>query len=105
MDGTSARFHSCRLGRTCGYGGAGGEHSSARELIRIQPNVAWFSPILNKERQKDAEGILAQGNVIGRTSTFKIKEKLPPSIGKKDDLCYVCLLHFKWLVFLKETLC
>ncbi|KAG0246241.1 hypothetical protein BGX31_003707 [Mortierella sp. GBA43] len=88
MDGTSARFHSCRLGRTCGYGGAGGEHSSARELIRIQPNVAWFSPILNKERQKDAEGILAQGNVIGRTSTFKIKEKLPPSIGKKDDLCY-----------------
>ncbi|KAI8360433.1 beta-lactamase-like protein [Mortierella sp. GBAus27b] len=75
MDGTSARFHSCRLGRTCGYGGAGGEHSSARELIRIQPNVAWFSPILNKERQKD------------------------------DDLCYVCLLHFKWFVFLKGSLC
>ncbi|KAK3808521.1 MAG: hypothetical protein J3Q66DRAFT_355004 [Benniella sp.] len=89
MDGTSARFHSCRLGKTCGYGGAGGEHSSARELIRIQPNVAWFSPLLNKSRpQADAETILAQGQVIGRTSTFKIKERLPQTIGKRDDLCY-----------------
>ncbi|KAI1306460.1 hypothetical protein EDD11_004752 [Mortierella claussenii] len=91
LDGTTARFHSCRLGRTCGYGGAGSEHLSARELIRIQPNVSWFSPMLNKERrqqQPETDHILAQGTVVGRKSTFKIKEKLPPTIGKKDDLCY-----------------
>jgi len=90
VDGKSARFHSCRLGKTCGYGGAGGEHSSARELIRIQPNVTWFSPLLNKSRPPaDAETILAQGQVIGRTSTFLIKEQLPQTIRKRDDLCYV----------------
>ncbi|KAI8603830.1 hypothetical protein EDD21DRAFT_10034 [Dissophora ornata] len=92
LDGTSVRFHSCRLGPTCGYGGAGGEHSSVRELIRIQPNVAWFSAMLQKERegerQREGDNILAQGKVVGRDYSFKIKERLPPSIGKRDDLCY-----------------
>ncbi|KAF9964019.1 hypothetical protein BGZ70_007025 [Mortierella alpina] len=90
LDGTTARFHSCRLDRTCGYGGAGGEHSSARELISIQPNVSWFSESLNKDRANGSDGgsVVAQGNVVGRSNSFKIKSKLPPCIGKRDDFCY-----------------
>ncbi|KAG0212511.1 hypothetical protein BGX33_003499 [Mortierella sp. NVP41] len=89
VDGSTARFHSCRLDKTCGYGGAGGEHAGSRMLIRIQPNVAWFSPLLHQGRQDAGEdGILAQGTVVGRGNTFKIKERLPPSIGKRDDLFY-----------------
>ncbi|KAG0276922.1 hypothetical protein BGZ95_006831 [Linnemannia exigua] len=90
VDGSTARFHSCRLDKTCGYGGAGGEHAGSRMLIRIQPNVAWFSPLLRRERQDAAgdEGILAQGTVVGRSNSYKIKEILPPSIGKRDDLFY-----------------
>ncbi|KAF9291169.1 hypothetical protein BGZ68_004874 [Mortierella alpina] len=90
LDGTTARFHSCRLDRTCGYGGAGGEHSSARELIRIQPNVSWFSESLNKDRVNGNDGgsVVAQGNVVGRSNSFKIKSRLPPCIGKRDDFCY-----------------
>ncbi|CAO3564817.1 unnamed protein product [Mortierella alpina] len=90
LDGTTARFHSCRLDRTCGYGGAGGEHSSARELIRIQPNVSWFSELLNKDRANgsDSGSVVAQGNVVGRSNSFKIKSKLPPCIGRRDDFCY-----------------
>ncbi|KAF9084576.1 hypothetical protein BGX29_002481, partial [Mortierella sp. GBA35] len=89
VDGSTARFHSCRLDKTCGYGGAGGEHAGSRMLIRIQPNVAWFSPLLHQGRQDAGEdGILAQGTVVGRSNTFKIKERLPPSIGKRDDLFY-----------------
>ncbi|KAG0251228.1 hypothetical protein BG011_007757 [Mortierella polycephala] len=92
LDGTTARFHSCRLGRSCGYGGAGGEHSSARELIRIQPNVSWFSAMLTPERLKQTDSVIAQGQVIGRSIPYSIKEKLPRSIGKKDDLCYLVKL-------------
>ncbi|KAG0376251.1 hypothetical protein BGX24_008030 [Mortierella sp. AD032] len=90
VDGSTARFHSCRLDKTCGYGGAGGEHAGSRVLIRIQPNVAWFSPLLRRERQEAAgeERILAQGTVVGRSNTYKIKEILPPSISKRDDLFY-----------------
>ncbi|KAF9571480.1 hypothetical protein EC968_000511 [Mortierella alpina] len=90
LDGTTARFHSCRLDRSCGYGGAGGEHSSARELIRIQPNVSWFSDFLNRDRAngKDGGTVVAQGNVVGRSNSFKIKSKLPACIGKRDDFCY-----------------
>ncbi|KAF9941318.1 hypothetical protein BGZ67_005369 [Mortierella alpina] len=90
LDGAAARFHSCRLDRTCGYGGAGGEHSSARELIRIQPNVSWFSESLNRDRANGLDGgsVIAQGNVVGRSNSFKIKSKLPPCIGKRDDFCY-----------------
>ncbi|KAF9317527.1 hypothetical protein BG003_000672 [Podila horticola] len=86
VDGIAARFHSCRLGPSCGYGGAGGEHSSARELIRIQPNVSWFSGLqqngsANQEPTK-------QGTVFGRNAKYSIREKLPPSIAKRDDLLY-----------------
>ncbi|KAF9361739.1 hypothetical protein BGX26_012460 [Mortierella sp. AD094] len=95
LDGTTARFHSCRLGSTCGYGGAGGEHSSARELIRIQPNVIWFSAMQRAARKSQCEtttapreSVVAQGKTIQRSNSFKTKEKLPPSIAKKDDLCY-----------------
>ncbi|KAF9955668.1 hypothetical protein BGZ72_003518 [Mortierella alpina] len=90
LDGTTARFHSCRLDRTCGYGGAGGEHSSVRELIRIQPNVSWFSELLNKDRTDCSDGgtVVAQGNVVGRSNSFKIKSKLPLCIGKRDEFCY-----------------
>ncbi|KAF9115375.1 hypothetical protein BGX27_007994 [Mortierella sp. AM989] len=87
LDGTTARFHSCRLGSTCGYGGAGGEHSSARELIRIQPNVVYFSAMVRNARNQ-TETAMAQGKVVRRSNSFKTKEKLPPSIAKKDDLCY-----------------
>ncbi|KAF9902992.1 hypothetical protein EC991_004326 [Linnemannia zychae] len=89
VDGSTARFHSCRLDKTCGYGGAGGEHAGSRMLIRIQPNVAWFSPLLRQGRQDAGEGgILAQGTVVGRSNTYTIKERLPHSIGKRDDLFY-----------------
>ncbi|KAG0330276.1 hypothetical protein BG000_011762 [Podila horticola] len=86
VDGIAARFHSCRLGPSCGYGGAGGEHSSARELIRIQPNVSWFSGLqqngsANQEPTK-------QGTVFGWNAKYSIREKLPPSIAKRDDLLY-----------------
>ncbi|KAF9581832.1 hypothetical protein BGW38_001018 [Lunasporangiospora selenospora] len=72
LDGRSARFHSCRLGPTCGYGGAGGEHSSSRELIRIQPNVSWFSEVLRKERvqeletEREKQRFFQRGRVVGR---------------------------------------
>lgn len=88
VDGSTARFHSCRLDKTCGYGGAGGEHAGSRMLIRIQPNVSWFSPSLRPERQDVEEGIIAKGTVTGRSNTYTIKERLPPSIGKRDDLFY-----------------
>lgn len=89
VDGSTARFHSCRLDKTCGYGGAGGEHAGSRMLIRIQPNVSWFSPLLRQGRQDVEEGIIAKGTVTGRSNTYTIKERLPPSIGKRDDLFYV----------------
>ncbi|KAG0043383.1 putative choline transporter, neither null mutation nor overexpression affects choline transport [Gryganskiella cystojenkinii] len=86
-DGTYARFHSCRLGSTCGYGGAGGSHSSVRELIRIQPNVSWFSDSIRNERMQDS--VLVEGTTVMRGNSYSIKEKLPPSISKRDALCYV----------------
>ena len=58
-------------------------------LIRIQPNVSWFSPLLRQGRQDVEEGIIAKGTVTGRSNTYTIKERLPPSIGKRDDLFYV----------------
>ncbi|KAF9141846.1 hypothetical protein BGX30_003998 [Mortierella sp. GBA39] len=88
VDGSTARFHSCRLDKTCGYGGAGSEHAGSRMLIRIQPNVCWFSPWLRQGRQDVEEGIIAKGTVTGRSNTYTIKERLPPSIGKRDDLFY-----------------
>ncbi|KAF9998384.1 hypothetical protein BGZ79_007946 [Entomortierella chlamydospora] len=96
LDGTTARFHSCRLGPTCGYGGAGGEHSSARELIRIQPNVIWFSEMQRAARKSQCEtnmmtsreSVAAQRKATQKRHLFKTKEKLPPSIAKKDNLCY-----------------
>ncbi|KAF9336615.1 hypothetical protein BGZ91_009933 [Linnemannia elongata] len=88
VDGSTARFHSCRLDRTCGYGGAGGEHAGSRMLIRIQPNVSWFSPLLRRGRQDVEEGVIAKGTVTGRSNTYTIKERLPPSIGKRDDTFY-----------------
>ncbi|KAG0068775.1 hypothetical protein BGZ89_004100 [Linnemannia elongata] len=88
-DGSTARFHSCRLDRTCGYGGAGGEHAGSRMLIRIQPNVSWFSPLLRQGRQDVEEGVIAKGTVTGRSNTYTIKERLPPSIGKRDDTFYL----------------
>ncbi|KAF9926969.1 hypothetical protein FBU30_003611, partial [Linnemannia zychae] len=88
-EGSTARFHSCHLDKTCGYGGAGGEHAGSRMLIRIQPNVSWFSPMLRRERQDAGENdIIAQGTVTGRNNIYKIKERLPPCISKRDDLFY-----------------
>ncbi|KAF9438603.1 hypothetical protein BGZ76_006502 [Entomortierella beljakovae] len=88
-DGTAARFHSCRLGSTCRYGGVG-ENATSRELIRIQPNVFWFSSMMTeRRRQQDTKCAANSRNAIqGDSHSFKTKEKLPPSIGKRDDLCY-----------------
>ncbi|KAI9240618.1 MAG: beta-lactamase-like protein [Podila humilis] len=88
MDGITARFHSCRLGPSCGYGGAGGEHSSVRELIRIQPNVSWFSGHQQNGESRNEESVEKQGTVFGRNAKYSIREKLPPSIAKRDDLFY-----------------
>lgn len=87
VDGVAARFHSCRLGPSCGYGGAGGEHSSARELIRIQPNVSWFSDL--QQNGNANQEPTRQGTVFGRNAKYSIREKLPSSIAKRDDLFYV----------------
>ncbi|KAF9178743.1 hypothetical protein BGZ51_007528 [Haplosporangium sp. Z 767] len=86
LDGTTARFHSCRLGRSCGYGGAGGEHSSARELIRIQPNVSWFSAMLIPDRLKQTDNVFAQGQVIGRKLQQLVKLVAPRAV-------FPCVLH------------
>ncbi|KAF9300923.1 hypothetical protein BGZ74_007333 [Mortierella antarctica] len=86
VDGVAARFHSCRLGPSCGYGGAGGEHSSARELIRIQPNVSWFSDL--QQNGNANQEPTRQGTVFGRNAKYSIREKLPSSIAKRDDLFY-----------------
>jgi len=98
MEGAYARFHSCRLGSTCGYGGAGGSaHTTARELIRIQPNVSWFSEKLQMEHQQDS--VFAQGHTVMRGNAYTIKERLPPSIAKRDDLCYVIFLFLLFRFF------
>ncbi|KAF9428274.1 hypothetical protein BGZ94_002905 [Podila epigama] len=87
-DGTKARFHSCRLGPSCSYGGSGGEHAMTRELIRIQPNVAWFSMPQQRNGEHGAQNLTRQGTVVGRNANYTIKERLPPSISKRDDLFY-----------------
>ncbi|KAF9170874.1 hypothetical protein BGX20_008394 [Mortierella sp. AD010] len=106
LDGTTARFHSCRLGPTCGYGGAGGGHSSARELIKIQPNVIWFSEMQRVARCETTtttskENVAAQGETAQKRHLFKTKEKLPPSIAKKDDLCYY--INYSFHASLQES--
>ncbi|KAG0306865.1 hypothetical protein BGZ98_001562 [Dissophora globulifera] len=61
LDGTSARFHSCRLGPTCGYGGAGGENSAyinyachaslseLRKLVELVSPRALFPCVLHRD--------------------------------------------------------
>ncbi|KAF9972721.1 hypothetical protein BGZ73_004148 [Actinomortierella ambigua] len=97
LDGRAARFHSCRLGPDCGYG-AGLQQGSAvgREVIRIQPNVSWFSTLMQRERAlgepASPKAPVFEGKVTGRSTRFSIQERIPPSLSQRDP-------HFYYLNF------
>ncbi|KAG0224446.1 hypothetical protein BGW41_005076 [Actinomortierella wolfii] len=85
LDGRTARFHSCRLGPDCGYGaGIQSGNTVGREVIRIQPNVSWFSAVMQQGRGLGGQAPLLdsvfEGKVAGRSTRFSIQERIPPSL-------------------------
>ncbi|KAG0258584.1 hypothetical protein DFQ27_004549 [Actinomortierella ambigua] len=97
LDGRAARFHSCRLGPDCGYGaGLQQGNTVGREVIRIQPNVSWFSALMQQERlhgdRAPPQAPVFEGKVAGRSTRFSILERLPPCLSRRDP-------HFYYLNF------